>query len=257
MNNKNYVYIDFEAITNPFARIVNLASNTPYAYTVGALNKNNTFETKTFIVDFTKGNSVGNIWAIIKQNIIRHLYEINSKLKIEEVVFIGHNPNLEKQILHKLFPNNDVQPLLDASCPALSLSKLTGPIFEDDYFPNIKRAINDSNIEPLKKRVLGRNGAIASFLGHWLFINSIKNLRVNDRRKRFFLKLNKNVVIKELRKYSGDDVRKMLFLTSDKEETDSLIKKYSYKKELLKQINNLNLDDNLTIKDIKQKIWNI
>ncbi|AZZ65361.1 DUF2779 domain-containing protein [Metamycoplasma phocicerebrale] len=255
--NKNYVYIDFEAIANPFARIINLPSDTPYAYTVGGLNKYQNFETKTFIVDFNKGNNLNNIWSIIKQNIIKHIYEINPKLKISEIVFIGHNPNLEKRILQKLFPNNEVQPLLDPSCPVLSLSKLTGPIFEDEYFLNIKKAIKDSGIESLKKRVAGKNGAIASFVGHWLYINAIKNLRVNDKRKKYFLKLNKNLVIKELRKYSGDDVKKMLFLTTDQERTDKMIKQYLYKKELLKQIKNLELDENLTIKDIKQKIWNL
>lgn len=36
--NKNYVYIDFEAISDPFARVLAIPVNTPFAYTVGALS---------------------------------------------------------------------------------------------------------------------------------------------------------------------------------------------------------------------------
>ncbi|BAP39372.1 hypothetical protein [Metamycoplasma canadense] len=255
--NKNYVYIDFEAISDPFARILSIPSNTPFAYTVAALNQNNKFETRTFIIDFVKTNSIKNIWSTIKQKIIKHLYEINSKLKIEQVTFIGHNPTLEKQILNKLFPKNLIKPLLDPSCPVLSLSKLTGPKFKEEYFSNIKKAINDSDIYMLKKRTAERNGAIAAFVGFWLFVNASTNLRANDKRKKFFLKLNKNQVIKEIRRYSMDDVNKMIFLASDEENTNSLIKKYLYKKEFMKLIKNINFDENLTIKEIKEKIWTI
>ncbi|MGX9372592.1 hypothetical protein ACWXVK_00050 [Mycoplasma sp. 3398] len=34
--NSKYVYIDFEAISNPFARLLAIPVNTPFAYTVGA-----------------------------------------------------------------------------------------------------------------------------------------------------------------------------------------------------------------------------
>lgn len=255
--NKNYVYIDFEAISDPFARVLSIPVNTPFAYTVGALNQNNKFETKTFIVDFVKINSIKNIWSTIKQKIIKHIYEINSKLKIEEIIFIGHNPTLEKQILIKLFPKNNVQSLLDPSCPVLSLSKLTGPRFKEEYFPNIKKAIDESNVIQLKKWTSGRNGSIAAFVGFWLFVNAQTNLRANDKRKKFFLKLNKNMVIKELRRYSGDDVNKMLFLASDPDFTNTLIKKYLQKKELMKLLKNVELDENLTIKEVKEKIWTL
>lgn len=255
--NKNYVYIDFEAISDPFARVLAIPVNTPFAYTVGALNQNNKFETRTFIIDFLKTNSIKSIWSTLKQKIIKHIYEINSKLNIEEVVFIGHNPTLEKQILIKLFPKNAVQSLLDPSCPVLSLSKLTGPKFTEEYFPNIKKAIEESNVTTLKKWTDWRNGSIAAFTGFWLYVNAIPRLRANDKRKKFILKLNKNLVIKELRRYSGDDVNKMLFLASDPDQTNALIKKYLYKKDLLKLIKNIDFDENLTIKEIKEKIWTL
>ncbi|MGX9339521.1 hypothetical protein ACT1UH_02235 [Mycoplasma sp. 332] len=253
--NSKYVYIDFEAISNPFARLLAIPVNTPFAYTVGALNQNGKFETRTFIIDFLKIKSIKGIWSTLKQNIIKHIYDINSKIDINEITFIGHNPTLEKQILIKLFPKNLVNPLLDPSCPVLSLSKLTGPKFSKEYFPNIKKAINQSDVISLKKRTAGRNGAIAAFVGFWLYVNSVSHLRANDKRKKYMLNLNKNLVIKELRHYSGDDVNKMIFLASDPERTDLLIKRYLYKKDFLKLIKNIDFDDNLTLKEIKEKIW--
>ncbi|PYF43718.1 DUF2779 domain-containing protein [Metamycoplasma alkalescens] len=253
-----YIYIDFEAISNPFARLLSIPANTPFAYSLGGLNHDNKFETKTFIIDFVKGNSIKDVWSTLKQKIIKHIYEIDSKAKIDEIIFIGHNPTLEKQILTKMFPKNSVIPLIDdKSNPVLSLSKLTGSVFKQEYFLNTKKMIEKSGINILKKMITKSNGLIASFLGFWLYVNSLVILRSNDKRKKYFLKLNKNVVIKELRKYSQDDVNKMLYLAANPEETNLLIKRYLYKKDFMRLIKNINFNDNLTIKEIKQKIWSL
>lgn len=59
--NTTKVYIDFEAITNPFARLVNLPSGTPYAYTLGLLNIHGQYQIKTFIIDFKEHHNLNSI----------------------------------------------------------------------------------------------------------------------------------------------------------------------------------------------------
>lgn len=69
--------------------------------------------------------------------------------------------------------------------------------------------------------------------------------------------MNKNLLLKELKRYSHVDVNKMLYIVSHPNETETLLKELLYKRELIKQIKNLELDDNLTIKEIKEKIWTL
>ncbi len=100
---KNEVYIDFEAITNPFARLLNLPSGTPYAYTIGLLSDKNQYETKTFIINFAMHNSLSSIWVILKKFIIADITKINSRLNLKDIVFVGHNPVLETKCIKKIF----------------------------------------------------------------------------------------------------------------------------------------------------------
>ncbi|WP_412031765.1 DUF2779 domain-containing protein [Metamycoplasma buccale] len=252
---QNKVYIDFEAITNPFARLLNLPSGTPYAYTLGLLNIKNKFEVKTFIMDFTKHNSLSSIWNIIRKKIILDINKINSKLNINDVIFIGHNPVLENKCLKKLFPTNKVLPLIDKQ--NVSLSKLTGKTFNIPYFSETKKTLTKLGTDTLLKNIVERNGAIASFAGYWLYTNSLKNLRVNDKKKKYFINLNKKILLRELNKYSNDDVVKMLYISTNENALPIMLKELGYKRELLKQIRNLKLNEKLTIKEIKEKIWNL
>ncbi len=253
--NLNSVYIDFEAITNPFARLINIPSGTPYAYTLGLLNTKNQFESATFIMDFKKHNNLGSMWNTIKKCILRDISRINPKLSLKDIVFVGHNPVLEHKCIKKLFPNNDVKALITNE--TVSLSKLTGKFFEKPYFSKIKRMLDKSNDEYLKNALQDRNGAIASFAGYWLYTNSLKDLRANDKRKKFLIELDTKTLLRELQKYSRDDVHKMLYIVNHPDETNTLLKELSYKRELMKQIKNLKLDDKLTIKEIKEKIWSL
>ncbi|MBN0970552.1 DUF2779 domain-containing protein [Mycoplasma phocoeninasale] len=253
--NPNYVYIDFEAITNPFARLINIPSGTPYAYTLGLLDDKNTFKVKTFIMDFKKHATINSMWAIIRKRILQDINNINQKLSIKNVIFIGHNPVLENKCIKKLFPENKVEPLIQKT--TVSLSKLTAKFFNKNYFSKTKNVIESTNDNYLKNALIDKDGAIASFLGYWLYVNSLKNLRANDKKKKFLIELNEKNILKELHKYSYDDVVKMLYVASHPNDIEKWIKELSNKRELLKQINNLNLDEKLTVKDIKEKIWNL
>ncbi|WP_027122504.1 DUF2779 domain-containing protein [Metamycoplasma spumans] len=251
----NQVFIDFEAITNPFAKLVNLPSGTPYAYTLGLLNSKNEFEVKTFIMDFNKHQTQNGMWSTIKKCIIKDINKINPKLNIKDIVFIGHNPVLENKCLKRLFPENEVRALISKT--TVSLSRLTAKFFSEPYFTKIKKVISALNDKYLNNALGERNGAIASFAGYWLYTNSLKNLRANDKRKKFLINLDKKILLKELNRYSKDDVVKMIYIVAHPEQTEQLLKELSYKQELLKQIKNLKLDDKLTIKELKEKIWTL
>ncbi|TPR54700.1 DUF2779 domain-containing protein [Metamycoplasma neophronis] len=251
----NLVFIDFEAITNPFAKLVNIPSGTPYAYTLGLLSDKNQFKVKTFIMDFNKHGTVNGMWATIKKCIINDINKINSKLNLKDVVFVGHNPVLEHNCLKRLFPENRVEALI--SNTTVSLSKLTGKIFNEPYFIKIKKIIAASNDKYLSNALGERNGAIASFAGYWLYTKAIKNLRANDKRKKFLINLDQKVLLRELTRYSKDDVVKMIYVVEHPDQTEQLLKELSYKRELLKQLKNLNLDEKLTIKELKEKIWTL
>ncbi|MDC8913863.1 DUF2779 domain-containing protein [Metamycoplasma hyosynoviae] len=253
---KNEVYIDFEAITNPFARLLDLPSGTPYAYTLGLINENNTFETTTFIMDFNQHNKLSSIWTILRRFIVHDIHKINKALDIKDIVFVGHNPVLETNCIKKLFPNNTVRELI--SKQTISLSKLTAKKFNNVYWKNTRKVllpqIKDSSV---MKQTIENNGALASFAGYWLYTKSIKNLRSNDKKLKYFYDLDKKSLTRDLRNYSADDVHKMIFVEQNPEEAKILMRELSLKKDLMKILKNLNFDENLTIKEIKDKIWSL
>ena len=111
---------------------------------------------------------------------------------------------------------------------------------------------------PLFLQLIEKNGAIASFAGYWLYTNSLTNLRSNDKKRKFYIDLDKKLLLKELKNYSKDDVNKMLYVIElEKNNLDLLIKEVNQKKEFLKILKSLNINDNLTIKEIKEKIWSL
>jgi len=164
---------------------------------------------------------------------------------------------LETKCIKKIFPNNEVKPLI--ANQTVSLSKLTGKTFFNNYFPKIKKILLEKSKEyPLFLQLIEKNGAIASFAGYWLYTNSLTNLRSNDKKRKFYIDLDKKLLLKELKNYSKDDVNKMLYVIElEKNNLDLLIKEVNQKKEFLKILKSLNINDNLTIKEIKEKIWSL
>jgi hypothetical protein len=161
---------------------------------------------------------------------------------------------LETKCIKKIFPNNEIKPLI--ANQTVSLSKLTGKTFFNNYFPKIKKILMEKSKEyPLFLQLIEKNGAIASFAGYWLYTNSLTNLRSNDKKRKFYIDLDKKLLLKELKNYSKDDVNKMLYVIElEKNNLDLLIKEVNQKKEFLKILKSLNINDNLTIKEIKEKI---
>ena len=253
---KTEVYIDFEAISNQFARLINLPSGTPFAYTLGLLNEKNQFETKTFVMDFTMHNTLTSIWIILRKFIIQDINKINKHVNIKNIIFIGHNPDLETKCIKRLFPENETKPLI--SQKNISLSKLTAKYITDNYFSKLKKIIKMNYSDDLVlNQMLDRNGAIASFAGYWLYTNSIKNLKPKDKRTKYYLALDKKSLLRELKAYSEDDVKRMIYINThmSNEDIDKLAKEINQKRELIKILKLLNIDEKTTIKDLKEKIW--
>ena len=75
-------------------------------------------------------------------------------------------------------------------------------------------------------QMLDRNGAIASFVGYWLYTNSIKNLKPKDKRTKYYLVLDKKSLLRELKAYSEDDVKRMIYINThmSNEDIDKLAK---------------------------------
>ncbi|QJG67101.1 DUF2779 domain-containing protein [Mycoplasma phocoenae] len=243
------VYIDFEAITNPFSKILKIPNSTPYCYTLGFKNPKGVFQSHTFVMDFRKNKD---FYSTLRQAIIRDIKRIDPSIKLKYVEFIGHNPVLEDECIKKLFPKHIVKPLIENQ--RISLSLLTRKKFNNEYFREIKKIIDSStSSKVIKNRITGQNGAIASYVGFLLFCMDNK---INTDKK-FYINIDRQLIISELKEYSHDDVWKMEYVSKHKDQTQEWLNDINHKREILKQINALGVDENLTIKELKEKIWTL
>ncbi|MBN0919669.1 DUF2779 domain-containing protein [[Mycoplasma] gypis] len=240
------VFIDFEAITNPFARLMKSKNSTPFCYTLGLKNIKNEFKTKTYIYNF----KTKNVYETLKEHISKDIKQINNTVKIPNVVFVGHNPTLEKELLSIMFPNNVVKALIEEK--NLSLSVLTAKDFSDDYFVESRKAIREKAKNNVVEKVLQKDGSTASYIGFllWCQTKKVKNPA------KFIIDVNPQILVNELKRYSKDDVLRMEVLSRD-ENLKKNIESIKRKRMLLSLIKNLNLEDSLTVKEIKEKIWQL
>ncbi|QJR43901.1 DUF2779 domain-containing protein [Mycoplasma miroungirhinis] len=243
------VFIDFEAITNPFARFIKIENSTPYCYTLGLENEHGIFKSHTYVINF---RNYKKIYEILRLHIKKDIKKVNPQIKINDVEFVGHNPVLENKCLNKLFPKNKVLPLI--SQQTISLSILTRKQFKKEYFVQIKEIINTKSTHNVfKNRILSNNGAIASYVGFLLYCKD-NNF---ETKKHYYIDIDKQLLIKELKEYSHDDVWKMQYVNEHLDEVDMWLKDINHKRELIKQLNALELNEEMTIKELKDKIWDI
>ncbi|MGX9340636.1 hypothetical protein [Mycoplasma sp. 4044] len=245
---KTEIYIDFEAITNPFAKMIGLKSGTPYCYTLGIKNNFNVIKTHTFVSDFKKSDYM----KVMREAIIRDINRIDNTIKMSEVIFVGHNPVLEKKIIKELFPNNEVKPLL--SHATVSLDLITHKDFNQPYFTEVRNAILSNTKNNVLENKFVHDGSLASFVGCLLFCMQ-KQRKIPF--KRYNLEISRQTVLKELKQYSKDDVLKMFWIDERRDDIDEMIKLLNHKKEFLKLLNQFQLEDSMTIKELKEKIWDI
>lgn len=205
------IFIDFEAISLPFTRKTKIESNFPFAYTLG-FYVGKKFKTRTFIFNFQK-EALDSINEIMRKQIIHDIRFIldqkNFAFNKDSVEFIGWNPTLEKQILGRIFPNFIVNSLSKGI--ELSLTRLTHEI-KNDYFSYFKKIISQQiNSKLIQRRGMNHDGAIAAFAGYLLYAI------VHDPKNKLVVDFNLEILLKEIRRYSREDVTRMHFLHSHPE----------------------------------------
>ncbi|RMA77566.1 hypothetical protein JN00_0417 [Metamycoplasma subdolum] len=255
--NKVEVYIDFEAITNPFASIIKVPNDTPFAYSIGLLNKQNLFQSSTFIVDFGRHSNKNSILEIIKKSIEKDIKRINPNVTMEDVVFVGHNPVLERKILLKIFPDNEVIALLPKiRGQDISLSKLAYKKFSNKkFFVTLKEEISkNEGLTFIKNQVIAKDGMAANYAGYLLFLNSAKGNKQTDKRYKLFIPISTRILINEIRNYSRDDVLKMCYVINI-ENLEHEMKKIQLKDRLINLIKILDINKDLKVSELIEKIW--
>ena len=223
---KIQVFIDFEAITQPFSKELKLDNDFPYAYTIG-IKRGKQFKTKTSILNFNHV-SEEDVFQFIRVDIIEKIHALiklkGFKINKETIEFVGWAPNLEKKILAKSFEGIEVKDL--AKGASISLSNLTNANFNNKkYFSTIRKDMTKS-LKPdfITRRGLDQDGAIASLAGYLLFSDA-RNLS-----GKFSVDTNIGSLIKDLLEYSKDDVLRMHFLNSNP-------KIFNERKKALEEIN--------------------
>ncbi|NQZ66327.1 MAG: hypothetical protein HRT99_03905 [Mycoplasmatales bacterium] len=237
---KMKVFIDFEAISYPFSKELQIDNNFPFAYSIGIF-KGKKFKTKTTIINF-KQISTDSVYEFIRKDISKKLRELtnnkNFKTNSDSVVFVGWSPFLEGKILNESFKG--IELIDQANGDFVSLTKLTEKEFDDNYFENL-RASSKQNLDDefIIKRGLHLNGALAALAGYKLFSNTF-----NLKNGQYNINIDSRILLKEIRKYSKDDILRMAYL----HDNPSIFEKRKQKlliinknKELInKEINRLN-----------------
>ncbi len=200
------VYIDFEAISQPFSKHANLIENFPFAYTLGIF-RGKKIKTKSYVFNFEK-DDVDNVFPIIKKQIIKDIRNLltNKRFQINEKTtkFIGWAPHLEVKILSNVFRDIEVDKLNKNH--DLSLERLT-PEIKGEYFKNLQQMVK-KNLKSnfIEKRISGASGALAALAGYLLYS------KVDSGVEKYTFEFSARELIKEIKRYSRDDVTRMMFL---------------------------------------------
>lgn len=242
------IYIDFEAISSPFNREIKISRDFPYAYSIG-LFVGKKFKSKTFVFNFNKDN-IDNIDQILRVNILKDIRELTNKKNFlvnkDTVTFISYAPALERKILSKVYRGVSVKDISEGAM--ISIAQATEEyISKENYFEYLKSyvAINVSGTF-IEKRGLNNDGALASIAGYYLYL---KAFNLNGK----FAKedINTRVLVKELARYSKDDVIRMKFIENNR---NDFLKKAKVRKQNILKRNKINSEirklDN-TIENLK------
>ena len=201
------IFIDFEAISAPFSFKLNIPQDTPYAYSLG-IHIGKKFKIKTTIVNF---NEIGldSLYEWIRLDIVEKIRDITGKkdfkVNKDSIQFIGWAPNLEKKILNKSFRGIEV--IDQAKGESISLTTLTEKEFDGEYFKTLREFVAKTlDSEFIEKRGLKYDGALAALAGHALYA-SAKNIT-----NKFTLDIDLRTLVKEIVKYSKEDIIRMSFL---------------------------------------------
>ncbi|MFV8401058.1 hypothetical protein [Mycoplasma sp. 005V] len=215
-NNKIKVFIDFEAITFNFLKRLpgNIkADMLPYCYTIGMYRDNDVekgFMTKTSLMSF-KDFDYRTYIKKLKSNLINDI-SILAKEKItfqnidEKIEFYGWNPQMENDILNRLFQVNCFNASKYKGKRMLSLKIVVPHLDRDDYFKATRKlfALKQPDVD---RDIFNDPGFAAAYLGYirFLLFNKTKksankiNLSLKDL----------HLIDTDIVNYNKDDVLKL------------------------------------------------
>ncbi len=271
------IFIDFECICGGFARRVNKSFNQiPLSYTLGYRNKKKEIITLFEIFDFKKkipsnNNFVNCILEDFSKSLITNINKIVNKketIKIEEINFIGWNPSLEEKLLSSIFKRKiPINSLINtcfeegilSSKREISLSKVTKNGYKNKkYFIEFRKEVEKNlSDDEIAKFNLKHDGAIASYAGFVLY-----NIIMKTRKTKFHIYMSAEILMKELKEYSLDDIHRMYYFADNLLEVKEIIRKFKIIDSLKKEINSNikllelleNYNPNIKIKDLIKKL---
>jgi len=170
------VYIDFEAISAPFNRELNIPQDFPYAYSLGVF-VGKQFKTKTFIFKFNKEDHTA-IDDILRINILRDLRALTGKkdfnINRESIKFVSYAPALEKKVLTKVYKGVQVEDISKGAM--ISISQATEKYLDKSHYFEYLKEYVDKNIDSrfVTKRGLTHDGALAALAGYLLYSSALQ-----------------------------------------------------------------------------------
>lgn len=201
--NKINIFIDFEAISNPFAAEAGVFKDLPYAFSMG-IEHNGRFVVKTFIFNFEKLNYKG-IYTLIRNRIQIYVNDFlgseSKEIKLEEIQFYGYNIVLEKNILSKVFKTQiNIKDVAEGK--SISLDRVTRKTIGDkEYFKNFRQDV----IKKLGSfKEYDKSGVLAAIAGLNLFLHN-----QNKTDSKHYIDTDLIALREEIIQYSKDDVLRM------------------------------------------------
>ena len=265
------IYIDFESISHPFNKNINVIMDFPYAYTLGILI-DECMVTRTFVYEFATHNSK-NIFDILRIQIIRDVRDILSSstfsINAKTVEFIAFSNFLEKKILRNVYRGVKVLDIIKNNSHSISLSMATNKEFGNKtYFKTLKQIIkNNIDNETFGKRGFFKDGVLAAYAGYLLYARFCCDEMVQKKCK-FFFEFDAKTLLNEIKNYSRDDVLRMELIINNRELFENRItqwSKVSMQKSKLENKRHLlqsflyflsNYDSKTNIKDVTNNINN-
>ncbi|VEU76396.1 hypothetical protein [Mycoplasmopsis columboralis] len=224
MNTK--IYIDFEVIQTKDYKLSGFYGKLPFLYTIG-FEKNQQFIYKTTLIRPSvlknkKQHEIDNLVAANLTNSIKTLTGIKLNKKVNNIEFIGFNPNLERELLLKYFPNTVVNNIYEDNSSPVSLSNVLKElnIQQTDFFSYLKSvAKKDSKI--IKALNKNKTGYVAEMCGVILLADSIKDKKI-IKQLTGVEKINIDKIKSDLKLYNYEDVKAMEIINKNVEKVQIL-----------------------------------
>ncbi|QZE12425.1 hypothetical protein [Mycoplasma sp. Ms02] len=268
MKTKATFFIDFEAISQPFASQIspNLIQ-IPVCYTIGYYNEQKVFKYLTSIIDFTSESL--SPYFQIRDMLIRDARILcedqNLVINEETTRFIGWNPDLEKIIIKDLF-NIDVEPFSNQATSLANFLSQQKEIVEQFHYTKSLDLPKSKKLIPLNKKMPYSKGYLASYCSYLIYMY----FKFSSQELKIKKTINVSQLISDLVSYNQSDVLVMHKLIESKEfdypeqgpetknakqEAPKLLSRFEYRKDVRALIDQVNEIYEQKIENNKFKLY--